>query len=164
MKVEDDKVEGTGEIDLDELALDLDEGISNDDANKQASDDLVQEDLASELDELSLDLDDGLSNDEDSGLDSEDLTSELDELSLDLDEQADSDENSESLSDELDLLDLNLDEEIELIVDEEAKVLHIRSKNAARAHWDEEFKQMHENQDDTLLIDDGLDLDIEDYW
>ncbi len=59
---------------------------------------------------------------------------------------------------------LNIDEEIELIVDEEAKELHIRPKPVPRAHWDEAFKKMHENQDDTLLIDDGLDLDFEDDW
>lgn len=59
---------------------------------------------------------------------------------------------------------LNIDEEIELIVDEEAKELHIRPKTVPRVHWDEAFKQMHVNQDDTLIIDDGLDLDIEDDW
>ena len=59
---------------------------------------------------------------------------------------------------------LNIDEEIELIIDEEAKELHIRPKTAPRAHWDEAFKKMHENQDDTLVIDDSLDLDIEDDW
>ena len=48
---------------------------------------------------------------------------------------------------------LNIQEEIELIVDEEAKELHIRSKKLSRAHWENAFKEMHKNEDDTLLID-----------
>ena len=59
---------------------------------------------------------------------------------------------------------LNMDEEIELIVDEEAKELHIRSKKAPRAHWESSFKQMHKNHDDKLLIDDRIDIDFEDDW
>jgi len=59
---------------------------------------------------------------------------------------------------------LNFDEEIELVVDEEAKELHIRPKTAPRAHWSKAFKQMHEHQDDTLLVDDSLDLEFEEEW
>jgi len=59
---------------------------------------------------------------------------------------------------------LNIDEEIELIIDEEAKELHIRSKKAPRTHWEKSFKLMHENHDDKLLVDDGLDIDIGDDW
>lgn len=59
---------------------------------------------------------------------------------------------------------LNLDEEIELIIDEEAKELIIRSNKPPRIHWDKAFRQMHENQDDTLLIDDALDIDFDDDW
>ena len=58
----------------------------------------------------------------------------------------------------------SLDEEIELVVDEEAKTLHIRPKKAPREHWDQSFKQMHKNHDDVLLVEDGLDSDIEDDW
>ena len=59
---------------------------------------------------------------------------------------------------------LNIDEEIELIVDEEAKELHIRPKTEPRAHWGKAFKQMHDKHDDTLLIDDSFDFDLEDDW
>lgn len=59
---------------------------------------------------------------------------------------------------------LNLDEEIELIIDEDAKELHIRSKKPPRVHWEKSFRQMHKNQDDGLLIDDGFDFDFEDEW
>ena len=30
-----------------------------------------------------------------------------------------------------------------------------------RKEWEEQFKEMHENLDDTLLIDDSLDTDLE---
>ncbi len=59
---------------------------------------------------------------------------------------------------------LNIKEEIELIVDEEAKELHIRSKIPPRAHWENAFKEMHKNKDDALLIDDSLDMDFQDDW
>ncbi|MHA1112663.1 MAG: AbrB/MazE/SpoVT family DNA-binding domain-containing protein [Promethearchaeota archaeon] len=59
---------------------------------------------------------------------------------------------------------LNIEEEIELIVDEEAKELLIRPKTEPRANWENAFKKMHENKEDTLLIDDTIDLDFEDDW
>jgi len=59
---------------------------------------------------------------------------------------------------------LNFDEEIELFVDEEAKELHIRSQKPPREQWDNALKKMYKNQDDVLLIDDGLDIDFEDEW
>jgi antitoxin MazE len=59
---------------------------------------------------------------------------------------------------------LNLNEEIELIVDEEAKELHIRHKKQPRDNWDKSFKHMHKKKDDALLIDDVLEGDFDEEW
>jgi len=59
---------------------------------------------------------------------------------------------------------LNLNEEIELVVDEEVKELHIRHKKVPRENWEQSFIQMHEKKDDELLIDDSLEGDFDDEW
>ena len=53
---------------------------------------------------------------------------------------------------------------LELLNIDEEKELHIRSKKEPRVHWGKAFKQMHDRHDDTLLIDDSLDFDLEDNW
>ena len=44
------------------------------------------------------------------------------------------------------------------------KLLLTPNKKEARKNWSESFKKMNENQDDNLLIDDGLDIDLELKW
>ncbi|MCF2141446.1 MAG: AbrB/MazE/SpoVT family DNA-binding domain-containing protein [Candidatus Lokiarchaeota archaeon] len=54
---------------------------------------------------------------------------------------------------------LNLHNKIELIIDEKAMQIHIKSDETPRKKWAEKFQQMHESGDDMLLIDDSLDLE-----
>ena len=58
---------------------------------------------------------------------------------------------------------LNLQNKIELIIDDEAKQIHIKSSNTPRKDWEEAFQKMHEKGEDELLIEDGLDLDAWDW-
>jgi len=58
---------------------------------------------------------------------------------------------------------LNLKNKIELIIDDETNQIHIRSLNAPRKNWEEAFQKMHENKEDELLIDDGVDLEAWDW-
>ena len=58
---------------------------------------------------------------------------------------------------------LGLEGDIELEIDEEAKELHIRPQKKVRENWDMYFEEMHENHDDKLLIDDGIDNDLDDW-
>lgn len=46
----------------------------------------------------------------------------------------------------------NIKDKVEVILEEEQIVL--RPINSPRKGWDKAFKEMHENQDDQLLIDD----------
>lgn len=47
---------------------------------------------------------------------------------------------------------LNIDEKVELEVHDK-EILIRPMKKKPRAHWDQEFKRMHDNGDDTLLIE-----------
>ena len=56
----------------------------------------------------------------------------------------------------------NIENEIDLEV-ENGKIIMYPINNEPRKNWDKMFKQMHENQDDAMLIDDKIDLDM-DNW
>jgi len=58
---------------------------------------------------------------------------------------------------------LNLQNKIELIVDDKTKQIHIKASNVPRENWEDAFQKMHANGEDTLLIDDGMDLDAMDW-
>jgi antitoxin MazE len=54
---------------------------------------------------------------------------------------------------------LNIQNGIELIIDDEAKQIHLKSLHSPRQNWEDEFQKMHQNGEDQLLIDDGIDLE-----
>ncbi|QEE16982.1 AbrB/MazE/SpoVT family DNA-binding domain-containing protein [Promethearchaeum syntrophicum] len=58
---------------------------------------------------------------------------------------------------------LNLQNKIELIIDDKINQIHIKSIETPRKNWEDAFQKMHENRDDDLLIDDGIDLDALDW-
>jgi antitoxin MazE len=58
---------------------------------------------------------------------------------------------------------LNLTGEIELIIDDDAKQIHMRPIGSPRHGWEKYFQEMHASQDDIQLIDDGIDLDNEEW-
>lgn len=39
----------------------------------------------------------------------------------------------------------------------------IKAVDSPRKNWSEKFKAMHENEDDKLIIDEGFDLNMEDW-
>jgi antitoxin MazE len=56
----------------------------------------------------------------------------------------------------------NISEEVEMILEEEQIVL--RPITTPRKGWDEAFKQMHENGDDQLLMDDVFEDENFEEW
>ncbi|MFY8004375.1 MAG: AbrB/MazE/SpoVT family DNA-binding domain-containing protein [Chitinophagaceae bacterium] len=56
----------------------------------------------------------------------------------------------------------SIQDKIEIILEKDHIIL--KPKTVARQGWDEAFKQMHENGDDTLLIDDVFDDENFDEW
>ncbi|MEX2683152.1 MAG: AbrB/MazE/SpoVT family DNA-binding domain-containing protein [Candidatus Sigynarchaeota archaeon] len=58
---------------------------------------------------------------------------------------------------------LNFTDEIELVIDDDAKQILMRPIGSPRKGWEKSFQEMHAYQDDIPLIDDGLDLDNEDW-
>jgi antitoxin MazE len=46
---------------------------------------------------------------------------------------------------------------------EDGRIVLTPVEDQPRKGWDEQFKRMHEHQDDTLLIDDAIGLDAEDW-
>jgi antitoxin MazE len=53
-----------------------------------------------------------------------------------------------------------IDTEVELQV-EDGKILLAPVKGRPRDGWDTAFRQMADNGDDRLLIDDGIDIDVD---
>jgi Virulence-associated protein and related proteins len=59
------------------------------------------------------------------------------------------------------LKDCNIADKVDMeIID--GKII-ITPVNKPRENWNEKFKDMRENNEDTLLIDDGIDADLEDW-
>ena len=58
---------------------------------------------------------------------------------------------------------LNFQNKIELIIDDETNQIHIKSIENPRKNWEDAFQKMHENGDDNILIDDGIDLEVLDW-
>ena len=58
---------------------------------------------------------------------------------------------------------LNFTDEIELVIDDDAKQILMRPIGSPRKGWDKSFQEMHACQDDIQLIDDGIDLDNEEW-
>ena len=57
----------------------------------------------------------------------------------------------------------HINDEVELETKEDCLI--IKSSHVARDGWDTAFKKMHENQDDVLLMDDGVKNEFdEDEW
>ena len=56
------------------------------------------------------------------------------------------------------LKELNINSQIEIIPDKNKNEIILRPVSSPRAGWDDAFKDMKDNSDDTLLIDDSLDL------
>ncbi len=56
---------------------------------------------------------------------------------------------------------LNIKNQVELIIDVDKQQIHIISVNSVRQDWEKAFQKMHQLEEDELLIDDGLDLEID---
>lgn len=56
------------------------------------------------------------------------------------------------------LQELNIENQVELIVGEKKDEIILKPVNKIREGWEESFKKMRTANDDTLVIDDSLDL------
>lgn len=52
----------------------------------------------------------------------------------------------------------NITNQIELVVDEKKHEIILKPVKKTRDGWDESFREMHDNRDDQLIIDDGIDF------
>jgi antitoxin MazE len=59
------------------------------------------------------------------------------------------------------LKECKIEREVELKV-QEGKII-ITPVKSTRAGWNKKFKQMHEDQDDILLVDEKVDIELEDW-
>ena len=58
---------------------------------------------------------------------------------------------------------LQISNQIEMIFDEKKEQIILRPIDKIRDGWDEQFKNMNKCKDDSLLIDDTIDLDTDDW-
>ena len=56
---------------------------------------------------------------------------------------------------------LQINNQIEMILDEKKEQIILRPINKTRDGWSEQFKEMNTYKDDSLLIDDTIDLDAD---
>jgi antitoxin MazE len=56
----------------------------------------------------------------------------------------------------------NMENDVELIVDSD-RIIIKPLKRAYRRGWDKAFQLMHERRDDSLLLDESVDMDMEDW-
>jgi antitoxin MazE len=55
---------------------------------------------------------------------------------------------------------MEIENQIELTIDEKENKIILQPVRKPREDWDRAFKMMHQKGDDSLIIDDSIDLDI----
>ena len=56
----------------------------------------------------------------------------------------------------------NIKDKVEMEIDDDTIVIKALKKDV-RKNWDKAFKNMNDNKDDKLLIDDSVDIEMEDW-